>query len=95
MAVNKIDLLNMLNEQLSIPKKDSGNIIESFFAIIKDELCQGNDVVISRFGKWKAKAKKKRRGRNPQTGKEMTINARRVVTFKPSPVLKGAINAEK
>jgi integration host factor subunit alpha len=85
----------MLNEQLSIPKKDCSSIVESFFAIIKDGLCQGNDVVISGFGKWKAMAKNKRRGRNPQTGKELTINAKRVVTFKPSPVLKGAINADK
>jgi integration host factor subunit alpha len=95
MALTKNDVVRKINEELGIPKKDCGSIVESFFTIIKDGLCQGNDVVISGFGKWKAKAKKKRRGRNPKTGNEMMINAKRVVTFKPSPVLKGAINAEK
>lgn len=95
MAVNKIDLINTLNEQLSIPKKDCGSTVERFFAIIEDELCQGNDVLISSFGKWKTEAKKKRRGRNPQTGSALTIAARRIVTFKPSSVLKETINAEK
>jgi integration host factor subunit alpha len=95
MALTKNDVVRKINEELSISKKESGSIVESFFAIIKDELCQGNDVLISSFGKWKAKAKKKRRGRNPQTGSALTIAAKRVVTFKPSPVLKGAINAEK
>ena len=95
MALNKIDLANMLNEKLGISRKESSNIVESFFAIIKDELCQGNEVLISGFGKWQAKAKKERRGRNPQTGKALIIDARRVVTFKPSIVLRDAINTGK
>jgi integration host factor subunit alpha len=49
--------------------------------------------MVSGFGKWTVKAKKKRKGRNPQTGKEMTIDARRVVTFKPSNVLRNAVNS--
>jgi integration host factor subunit alpha len=95
MALNKIDLVNMLNEQLGIPMKESGSIVESVFAIIKDELSQGNEVLVSSFGKWKAKAKKERRGRNPQTGDALTIDARRVVTFKPSTILRDSINTQK
>ena len=49
--------------------------------------------MISGFGKWTVKAKKARKGRNPKTGKEMTIDARRVVTFKPSNVLRDAVNS--
>lgn len=60
----------------------------SLFEIIKDDLGKGNDVMISGFGKWSVKAKKKRTGRNPQTGEAMTISARRVISFKSSQVLK-------
>jgi integration host factor subunit alpha len=62
--------------------------------IIKDELTTGNDVKISGFGKWTVKRKKERKGRNPQSGENMTISARKVVTFKPSPVFRKAINRE-
>ena len=88
MALTKIEIVNMLYEHIGIPKKDCIRIVESLFEIIKDELGKGNDVMISGFGKWTVKAKKERKGRNPQTGKEMRINARRVVIFKPSQVLR-------
>ena len=92
MALTKVDIVKMLNKHLGIPKKESISLVENVFDIIKDELKQGNDVKISGFGKWKVKGKRKRRGRNPQTGKEMMINARKIVTFKPSPILKATIN---
>jgi integration host factor subunit alpha len=66
---------------------------DSLFDIIKDDLDKWNPVMISGFGKWTVKAKKARKGRNPKTGKEMTIDARRVVTFKPSNVLRDAVNS--
>lgn len=68
------------------------NAVDSVFEIIKDELGKGKAVKISGFGKWTVKAKKKRKGRNPQTGEALTIDARKVVTFKPSQVLKATIN---
>lgn len=95
MTMTKSDVVMKINAELGISRKECDNIVESFFAIIKDELCQGNDVLISSFGKWKAKAKKERRGRNPQTGDVLTIDARRVVTFKPSNVLRDTINTKK
>jgi integration host factor subunit alpha len=82
--MSKIDITESVCEHLGILKKDSLNIVESLFDIIKGELEKGNDVMISGFGKWTVKSKKARKGRNPQTGKEMTIDARRVVIFKPS-----------
>ena len=93
MSLTKIDIIESVYEHLGIPKKDCARIVESLFDIIKDELDKWNDVKISGFGKWTVKAKKARKGRNPQTGEELTIDARRVVTFRPSTVLRDAVNS--
>jgi len=93
MSLTKIDIIESIYEKLDIPKKDCVSIVESVFDIIKDDLGEGHDVMISGFGKWTVKAKKKRRGRNPKTGKELMLDARRVVTFKSSPVLRNEINS--
>ncbi len=93
MSLRKIDITESVYEQLSIPKKDCVGIVESLFEIIKDDLGKGNDVKISGFGKWTVKAKNKRKGRNPKTGEGLTIDARRVVTFKPSTLLRDALNS--
>jgi integration host factor subunit alpha len=92
MSLTKVDIIDSIYEKLGIPKKECIHIVESVFEIIKDDLDKGNDVMISGFGKWTVKAKKKRKGRNPQTGEELMIAARKVVTFRPSHVLKGTVN---
>jgi integration host factor subunit alpha len=92
MSMTKVDIIESIYEKIGIPKKECIRIVESVFEIIKDDLGKGNAVMISGFGKWTVKAKKKRKGRNPQTGKELMIDARRVVTFRPSQVLKGTVN---
>jgi len=94
MSLRKIDIIDSVYEKLGITKKDSVRIVESLFDIIKNDLDKGNDVMISGFGKWTVKAKKERRGRNPQTGKEIRIDARKVITFKSSNVLKNAMNTD-
>jgi integration host factor subunit alpha len=88
MAITKIEIVNMLYDHMGLSKKDCVTAVESLFEIIKDELGKGNDIMVSGFGKWTVRAKKERKGRNPKTGKEMMIDARRVVTFKPSNVLR-------
>jgi integration host factor subunit alpha len=93
MSLTKIEIINSVYEQIGISKKDSVRIVESIFEIIKDELDKGNAVMISGFGKWAVKAKKKRKGRNPQTGEALMIDARKVITFKPSNVLRDALNS--
>ena len=93
MSLTKIDIIDSVYEKLGIPKKDCVRIVESVFEIIKDDLDKGHDVMISGFGKWTVKAKKKRKGRNPQTGEALMIDARKVVTFKPSTVLRDAVNS--
>jgi integration host factor subunit alpha len=92
MSLTKVDIIESIYEKIGIPKKECIRIVESVFEIIKDDLYKGNDVMISGFGKWTVKAKKKRKGRNPQTGAELIIDARKVVTFRPSQVLKGTVN---
>lgn len=93
MAITKLEIINMIYEHIGIPKTECMSIVESFFDIIKSELEEGNPVMVSGFGKWTVKAKKTRKGRNPQTGKEITIDARRVVKFKPSNTLRDAVNS--
>jgi len=91
MSLKKIDIIETLYEELGIPKKACVHIVESLFEIIKDDLSKGKDVMISGFGKWTVKTKKKRRGGNPQTGEALTINVGRVVTFKASHKLRESI----
>jgi len=66
--------------------------VESVFDIIKESLGRGEKIKISGFGNFVVKEKKSRRGRNPQTGDEISISARRVLTFKSSQVLRKALN---
>lgn len=86
-------MIDMLYDQLNLPRKECTGIIESFLEIIKSELERGNTVMISGFGKWTVRSKRERKGRNPKTGEEVTIKARTVVTFKASPNLVKAINS--
>lgn len=95
MSLTKSDIVESVFEQLDIPKKECAHIVESFFEIIKDELGRGHDVMISGFGKWSVKAKRERKGRNPQTGRHITIDARRIATFKASTVLRDGLNSDE
>ncbi|MGA2333073.1 MAG: integration host factor subunit alpha [Syntrophales bacterium] len=92
MALTKIDLVDMIYNELDMPKKKCIDLVDSFFDIIKDELALGNDVMVSGFGKWSVKQKGPRIGRSPQTGEKITIDARRVVTFKSAPPLRSIVN---
>jgi integration host factor subunit alpha len=90
--MTKIDIIQDVYEKLGFSKKDSARIVESVFDIIKDSLTKGEKIKISGFGNFVVKEKKSRRGRNPQTGDEIAISARRVLTFKSSQVLRKALN---
>jgi integration host factor subunit alpha len=92
MTMTKADIVDSITEKIGIPKKDCIRIVDSVFEVIKDDLCEGNDVKISGFGKWSILSKRERVGRNPQTGEEMKIEARKVVTFKSSNVLRDSVN---
>ena len=90
--MTKIEIIQNVYEKLGFSKKDSADIVESVFDIIKDCLAQGERVKISGFGNFMVKEKRARRGRNPHTGQEISITARRVLTFKSSQVLRKALN---
>lgn len=92
MALTKIDLVQNISDKLGFSKKDSIRIVESVFEIMKEQLSNGNTVKISGFGNFVVRGKKARRGRNPQTGSEMEISARKVLTFKSSQILKKTLN---
>ena len=88
MALTKKEITDNISDKIGLKKKESLDIVDSVFEIIKGELAKGKPVMISGFGKWTVKAKRERRGRNPQTGEAIKIDARKVVTFKPSVVLR-------
>ena len=93
MALTKKEIFENISDKIGLKKKESMDIVDSLFDIIKDELAKGKPVMISGFGKWTVKSKGARRGRNPQTGKEMRINARKVISFKSSTVLRNTVNS--
>ena len=90
--MTKADLIESIYLKTGFSKKDSAEIVETVFDLIKDTLEEGEKIKIAGFGNFVVKEKSTRRGRNPQTGEEIEISARRILTFKPSQVLKNAIN---
>jgi len=95
MPVTKAKIVNSIYNRLDLSKNTSIEVVESLLEIIKRTLANGEDVLITGVGKFCVKDKGKRRGRNPQTGRDMTLRPRRVVTFKCSGVLRDRINGEK
>jgi integration host factor subunit alpha len=92
MALTKADLINRLYESEVLTKAEAVEAVETVIEIIKQTLEDGENVLISGFGKFTVKDKKARRGRNPHTGEDLILAPRRVVTFKPSGVLRDKIN---
>jgi integration host factor subunit alpha len=92
MTITKNKLSTAILTALDISKGDSNRLVDSTFEIIKKTLEAGEEILISGFGKFYILDKKERRGRNPQTGDDLTIAERRVVTFGASGVLKRRIN---
>ncbi len=91
-TVTKADIIEKVYERIGFSKKEASDLVEKAFDAIKEELRKGEKVKISGFGKFVVKSKKDRVGRNPRTGEEMVITARRVITFKVSQVLKAMLN---
>lgn len=90
--MTKADIIESVYEKVGFSKKEAAEIVEMVFDTIKETLERGEKIKISGFGNFVVRDKKPRPGRNPQTGTEIMIEARRVLTFKPSPVLKSALN---
>ena len=92
MALTKSDIVDSIYNQCGLSKSKSAQVAESILEIIKSTLESGEDVLISGFGKFCVREKGERRGRNPLTGKDLTLEGRRVVTFKCSSVLREKLN---
>jgi integration host factor subunit alpha len=91
MTLTKNDLVDAVTK-MGFTKKKSAEIVETCLELIKKTLATGEDVLISGFCKFCVKEKKQRKGRNPQTGEDIVLSERRVVTFNSSPVLREKIN---
>lgn len=92
--MTKADIVEIVFEKVGFSKKDVAAVIEEIFECIKSTLESGEKVKISGFGNFTIRQKRARRGRNPQTGTEITIEQRKVMTFKASQLLKKAINSQ-
>ncbi len=90
--MTKADIVEMIYERVGFSKKESAELVETVFEVIKEALVEGEKVKFSGFGNFIVREKNARKGRNPQTGEEIQLAARRVLTFRPSLVLKNLLN---
>jgi integration host factor subunit alpha len=93
MTLTKVQIVASIRNQTGLPKNKSTDIVETLLEILKSTLASGEDVLISRFGKFCVKEKKERKGRNPATGDDMMLEPRKVATFKCSGKLRDRVNS--
>jgi len=93
-TITKADIVEYLHTQLGLNKSESKKLIEDFFNEIQDSLARNEEVKLSGFGNFELLDKKPRPGRNPKTGEEVTISARRVVTFRAGNKLRKKIDSQ-
>lgn len=93
-TMTKADIVEKVYQKIGFSKKEASELVELVFASLKDVLTKGDKVKISGFGNFVVREKNERVGRNPQTGEQIKISARRVLTFRPSQVLKAMLNGE-
>jgi integration host factor subunit alpha len=93
-TMTKADIVEQVYEKIGFTKKEASRLVELVFDTLKDKLEKSEKVKISGFGNFVVRQKKERIGRNPQTGEQIKIQARQVLTFRPSQVLKAILNGE-
>lgn len=93
-TVTKADIVEKVYEKIGFSKKESSELVELVFNLMKDTLHNSEKIKISGFGNFIVRQKAERIGRNPQTGGQITISARKVLTFRPSQVLKAIVNGK-
>ncbi len=94
MTLTKADIVAQVYAQGQLTKAEAANAVERGLDLIKEALSTGDEVLVSGFGKWSVREKAERRGRNPQTGEPLILPPRKVVTFRPSRVLKAKVQAQ-
>ncbi len=93
--MTKADIVEQVYEQAGLPKKESGEVVERVFGALKEAIANGEKVKLSGFGNFEVRTKASRIGRNLKTGEAIEISARRVLTFKPSQLLRAALNVRR
>ena len=94
--MTKAEIIDAVYEKVGgFSKKESAEVVEAVFDVMKEVLAEGEKIKISGFGNFVVRQKEERVGRNPQTGAPIPISARKVLTFKPSQVLKATLNPHK
>ena len=91
-AITKAELVSIVCDQCSFSRQESFQIVDQVFQILKETLERGENIKISGFGNFVTREKRPRKGRNPQSGEKIMISGRRVLTFKPSKILRKAVN---
>jgi len=91
--MTKTDIVEKISLMTDFTKKESSEIVEQVFDVVKSTLEAGENIKIAGFGNFEVREKAARRGRNPQTGESTEIAARRILSFKPSQILKNSLNA--
>jgi integration host factor subunit alpha len=92
MTLTKVQIVELIHNDIGIPKNKSTEIVETLLEVIKSTLASGEDVMISNFGKFCVKEKAERKGRNPATGDDLMLEPRKVVTFTCSGKLRNRVN---
>lgn len=90
--MRKAEIAGRIHQQTGLSEHKAGEVLDRILDILKSTLQQGEEIVITNFGKFAVRSKRARKGRNPRTGEETMIPARRVVTFHASPLLKADVN---
>jgi integration host factor subunit alpha len=91
--MTKADIVEELYEKIGVSKKEAADLVELVFDTLKSTLAGGQKIKISGFGNFVVREKRSRIGRNPQTGQSIEITARRVLTFRPSQILRSGVNS--
>jgi integration host factor subunit alpha len=93
MALTKAEMAERLFETVGLNKREAKEFVDDFFEVVREALARGEQVKLSGFGNFELREKNQRPGRNPKTGEEIPISARRVVTFRPGQKLKERVEA--
>lgn len=95
MSLTKNGVIEKITEETKLSKRKATDSVEAIIEIMKSSLATGDDILISGFGKFCVNEKSKRKGRNPATGKDLMLDARKAVTFKCSGILRDKVNGKK
>lgn len=93
--MTKAEIVEAVYQRIGLSKKESADIVETVFEVVREQLESSEAVKISGFGNFNIRSKAPRRGRNPKTGEEIEITARKVLTFKPSQILRDKVNSQE